>query len=524
MRRGPFSTLSLLMICSSFAGCGGGGANDGGSQPPPPSPQAGFTIALSTNSVSVPQGSASAPVTVSINAQNGFSSNVQVSFAGLPAGVTSNPANAFSISPGQNVAVLFGAASNAATGQFNVTANGTSGSLSQSQSQSITLAIQPTTLVFVRPTEVLALSSGQALVCLRWNPAANSFTDLTSLAPAVFQSGAGVVAGLLNSEPARITATDAQTVFVGLAGDGGSCTAACNNCLGQLNLQASPPSYQIAMEPDVTSLTGAPLFQADLAGDTAYLAYDSPPGGPFAIWNAATPNDFFVSTAQNNTTDLSTAADGTFVALRTQATEIRNANLTLISTPAQPEVENVPNRVAVPGLALHPSGALVYQPFLDGSPPAAPPATGIHGGVDIRDAHNGQLRLPVYLPEPFAMLNTDVDGLHGEFLTTDQNGQQLFALTSSGLTIVQLANVPLGIGTPNPSSGPAAGGVSVTLRGSGFQSGITANLGGKPATVALTDMNTLTLTTPATNTGPQQLILTNPDGESVSPDAAFTAQ
>jgi hypothetical protein len=47
---------------------------------------------------------------------------------------------------------------------------------------------------------------------------------------------------------------------------------------------------------------------------------------------------------------------------------------------------------------------------------------------------------------------------------------------------------------------------------------------GKPAAVTPIDLNTLTLTTPATNTGPQQLVLTNPDGESVSLDAAFLAQ
>jgi hypothetical protein len=60
-------------------------------------------------------------------------------------------------------------------------------------------------IVFIGPTQVLALSSGQALVRLRqaalseallaiWNPASNSFTDLTSLAPAVFQNGVGVLA------------------------------------------------------------------------------------------------------------------------------------------------------------------------------------------------------------------------------------------------------------------------------------------------------------------------------------------
>ncbi len=187
-------------------------------------------------------------------------------------------------------------------------------------------------------------------------------------------------------------------------------------------------------------------------------------------------------------------------------------------------MEQIPQRVAVPGITLHPTGALVYEPFLDGPAPAAPPATGIHGGIDIRDAHNGKLRLRIYLPEPFAMLNTDVDGLHGGFLTTDENGQRLFAITTSGITILQLANVPLGIGTLSPASGTAAGGTSLTIRGSGFQSGTKAILGGKQAGVTFKDMNTLTLLTPALAAGAQQLVLTNPDGETVSLDAAFQAQ
>jgi hypothetical protein len=144
--------------------------------------------------------------------------------------------------------------------------------------------------------------------------------------------------------------------------------------------------------------------------------------------------------------------------------------------------------------------------------------------VDIRDSHSGRLRLRVYLPEPFAMLKTDIDGLHGTFLTVDEYGQRLFALTTSGLTVLKLASVPLGIGTLSPPSGPSAGGTSVTISGSGFQSATSATLGGKIIPVSFKDRNTLTFTTPALTSGPQQLILTNPDGESVSLDAAFLAQ
>jgi hypothetical protein len=40
----------------------------------------------------------------------------------------------------------------------------------------------------------------------------------------------------------------------------------------------------------------------------------------------------------------------------------------------------------------------------------------------------------------------------------------------------------------------------------------------------MNDMNTLLLATPAVSAASQQLVLTNPDGESVSLDTAFLAQ
>lgn len=205
-------------------------------------------------------------------------------------------------------------------------------------------------------------------------------------------------------------------------------------------------------------------------------------------------------------------------------TEIRGPELSLLATPVSAELESIPNRVAVPGVALHASGALLYEPFLDGPPPSAPPAQGIRGGIDIRDAHSGRLRQRLYLPEPFAMLSTDVNGFDACFLATDENGAHIFAITTSGLTILQLANVPLGIGSLSPTSGTASGGTSITIRGSGFQSSTKATLGGKSANVTLKDANTLLLTTPALSVGPQQLILCNADGESVFLDAAFLAQ
>ena len=125
---------------------------------------------------------------------------------------------------------------------------------------------------------------------------------------------------------------------------------------------------------------------------------------------------------------------------------------------------------------------------------------------------------------------TDVDGLHGSFLTIDENGQRLFAITSkdgtaqnAGVTIVELADVPLGIGTLAPANGAAAGGTTLTIRDSGFQNGATVTIGGNAATVIFKDMNTLTVVTPDLPAGAQRVTITNPDGETIALDAAFIA-
>jgi hypothetical protein len=254
------------------------------------------------------------------------------------------------------------------------------------------------------------------------------------------------------------------------------------------------------------------------------VAFGASPGGPVAVWNSNAPNQFVTSPANPSTRDLGVASDGAMFAVQAQGvTEIRAADLSLASIPASAELAQIPGRQAVPGLTLHPSGALIYQPFLTGAPASA----GVKGGIDILDAHSGALRLRIFLPQQFL---TDVDGLHGDFLTTDENGQRLFAITSSdgtpqnaALTIVQLAAVPLGIGTITPATVAATGGATLTIRGSGFQSATTVTINGKSASVTFKDANTLLVTTPSLTAGPQQIIITNPDGESVSLDAAFIA-
>jgi hypothetical protein len=326
----------------------------------------------------------------------------------------------------------------------------------------------------------------------------------------------GGVTGFQNSGPVRVAATSTGKVFVGMSGEGANT---CSQCLGELDLATQ--TVQVAPQPDVSTLTGAPLVEGTATGERVFLAFGASPGGPVAAWNAAT--DRFDSA--NGTTmagDLTAAADGTSFATggasgAADGPRIWDAHLALLLRPGLAERQMLAGYTTVPGLALHPSGALLYRPFLTG-PPGSP---GVRGGVDILNAHSGVLKARVYLSEP---LMTDVDGLHGSFFTTDDNGKKLFAITTSGLSVVELASVPVGIGTVSPSSGPAAGGAVFTIRGSGFQPGVTVTIGGTNASVTFVDANTLKVTAPAMGAGPKRVVVTNPDGENDALDAAFTAK
>ena len=341
----------------------------------------------------------------------------------------------------------------------------------------------------------------------------------TAIGTKVFVGG---IPGNVNSGPVRVTATSRRTLFVGL-GSYVSGFSGCQACLQQMDLTSSPATVEAAPQPEVSVLTGAPMLDSDADGNSVYFSCAAAPGQPMASWSAAAPQQFMVKQTGRAASDIAAASDGHAIALRIgSAIEIRDQDLNLRSVTRASELEGVPTRTDVPGIALHPSGALVYLPFLTGPPPVSAPFTGLQGGVDIVDGNTGRLRIRVFLPEPFAMLAADSDGLHGRFLAIDETGAKLFAITPSGLTVVELAHVPLGFGSVSPNNANAGTG-PLTIQGSGFQPETTVMVGTKSANVDFVDVNTLKITLPASlSLGPQRLTIANPGGEVISIDGAVS--
>jgi hypothetical protein len=68
----------------------------------------------------------------------------------------------------------------------------------------------------------------------------------------------------------------------------------------------------------------------------------------------------------------------------------------------------------------------------------------------------------------------------------------------------------------SPSSGPVSGGTPVTISGSGFATGATVTFGGTPAGAIVTGSTTINTTAPSHASGPVNIVITNPGGQSVT--------
>jgi acid phosphatase len=75
----------------------------------------------------------------------------------------------------------------------------------------------------------------------------------------------------------------------------------------------------------------------------------------------------------------------------------------------------------------------------------------------------------------------------------------------------------------SPASGPAAGGTTVTISGTGFASGATVSFGSTAATnVNVVGSTTITAVTPAHNSGLVNVVVINPDGQNGASANAYT--
>jgi len=196
-------------------------------------------------------------------------------------------------------------------------------------------------------------------------------------------------------------------------------------------------------------------------------------------------------------TDAAVSADGNTVAA---VFGTYDANLARISIMAfEPFADSGSQSFNnVIGEKLNPSGSLLFFPQ--------------KSGVDLFDVRTGRLVRHIVLPDPLPLTTNG--------MALDETGTKMFLISNTGVTVAQLYQVPLSLATINPATG--ASGATVTLRGSGFQSGATVSFGTVQVSSTFVDSNTLHAVVPAFPPGPVRVAIKNPDGHQYSVDDAYT--
>lgn len=231
------------------------------------------------------------------------------------------------------------------------------------------------------------------------------------------------------------------------------------------------------------------------------------------LWNAST-SEFLLSTNETQwIVEAGADEDGTVIAAGGSTPGVSDSNaeiadFQLNSAGFIMQHFDATMPTGTPSFFLHPSGALLYK--------AGSSAVG--GSVEIDDVNQAQSTANVTFPEPFV---TSYSPFTDHMLTTDDTGRYLFGVTNSGITMMLLDTLPLSIGNVQPPFVQSSGGLTVTVRGSGFESGAVASFGGVQATTTFVDENTLTGVLPTLPAGWQDVTVSNSNGDSYTARSLF---
>ncbi len=241
------------LLCLALTSCGAGS---------PPAPPPDFSLSSSPTSITLVPGGASQQISVSAASLNGFTGTVMVAIAGLPSGVTANPAT-LSLTPGAAQTLSIAAATAATPGSATLTLTGTSGSLTHTSTVTATIAAPaPDFSLTLSPTSLtLAAGSTSSPVSVTAN-ALNSFSGTVAVTITGLPTGVSANPATLTLTPgtaqsttltATITAPSA-TPSVTFTGTSGSLT---HSAPLSLTVQAAP----------TTSAPDVPTYHYDIARD-----------------------------------------------------------------------------------------------------------------------------------------------------------------------------------------------------------------------------------------------------------------
>ncbi len=109
-------------------------------------------------------------------------------------------------------------------------------------------------------------------------------------------------------------------------------------------------------------------------------------------------------------------------------------------------------------------------------------------------------------------------GTLGGYFATTEGVHQEFYRANGDVIVIRVGDLPFpALTSVTPSSGPTAGGTSITVNGQGFSDGLSLSIGGAPASSVVVQSSTeLSAVTPPGAAGSATISLTTPEGETAS--------
>lgn len=467
----PFLYLTFLLSVL-LTGCGSG--NNGGGGSPPLTPD--FSLSLAPTSLTLTAGS-STTFQVSLQPLNGFTGSASVEISGLPAGVTVQPGTTFSVSASTPQTVTVSCASSVAAGAYSVQATATSGSLSHSGTETVTIqaGAQPDFTLALTPAS-LTLAAGTSTTFQVSIQAVNGFTGAASVQISGLPTGVTVQPGatfsVSASTPQTVTVISASTAAAGtdsvqVTATSGSLSHSETETL-TIQVPVNPDfaltltpaslslgsgmqgSFQIAMQPS-EGFSGS--VQVQISGMPAGATIS--PSGTFAL-SSSEPQTVTVATTNSLTAGpypLTIAASSG--SLKHSATE----TVTVVYFGALPSRADFVRADDTPGDAVYDKA---HQLVFETNP--------IAGTVDVISSVTYQILRRIPVPSP-AGIDISPDN-STVFIGT--NTQVLYALNTATMAMTARYFAPLNQLTPTlvqaqPPLAPVAapdGTVLISLSGS----------------------------------------------------------
>jgi hypothetical protein len=224
-----------------------------------PTANPGFTLSATPASLTLQAGGTGGQLMVSASAVNGFSGPVNVTMAGLPAGVSATPSS-FALAPGNPPqTVTLSASSTATVGNIKLVFAGTAGALTNTASVSLNVTAAPDFSISATPANLTLAAGGASQGFTIQAAGVNGFTG--PIAVALTGLPAGVTASpssfmLTPGTPQQISLNASSTAAAGNTNLTVSATSGslAHSATVTVTVQTPPPDFNLSLNPASISL------------------------------------------------------------------------------------------------------------------------------------------------------------------------------------------------------------------------------------------------------------------------------